>query len=354
MERIIYHAGAQLNEVYALQFAKMLAGVNGAAELEIDFSETQHFEPFSMLFVGSALRQAQRRANEAGGSVHIRPEGIDPEGIAAHMGFWRSVGLDIGREINAVSSKDSYVGVSCLDVAKTMRDAGGVLPLAISHLEQEAGRLAQILTPDANKGLYDALRYSLREILRNGLEHASSPFVWFAGMSWPRRDFVQIAVLDEGRGIKDSLNSNELYHFSDDISAIDAALLPGVTRNANKKLTRTQIEKWHEARLEHPVEFYQNSGYGLYMVSEIARAAGQFTLASGMSARQYISASMHIPTVHQGTAMRVTLIPSKAGVVVDEVFGRIAGKVLGGEGSLLTASMQRRLLSRMDTDANGT
>jgi hypothetical protein len=154
--------GERLNELEALHFAEALGEYDGTTDLVIDFSRTQHFEPFGMLLLGSAIRQAAERAACGGGSVRLPCDGVNPDNIAAHMGFWQSIGMPLGREVNSPSAKNSYVSVSRLDVGQLMREAGNCLPLAIYAIEKEANRLAAVLVPRTQHGMYDALRYARR------------------------------------------------------------------------------------------------------------------------------------------------------------------------------------------------
>src|SRR4051812_9500902 len=95
--------GTRLNETTALQVAADLAqfDLNPAERLVLDFRETSHFEPFGMLYLGSAIRRGQHRAQLAGAELVVQASADAGNGIAGHMGFWKSIGLNIGREVNA-------------------------------------------------------------------------------------------------------------------------------------------------------------------------------------------------------------------------------------------------------------
>jgi nitrate/nitrite-specific signal transduction histidine kinase len=47
--------------------------------------------------------------------------------------------------------------------------------------------------------------YSLAEILRNFLEHSQAQELWYAAQYWQSRNWVELATLDEGIGIRRSL-----------------------------------------------------------------------------------------------------------------------------------------------------
>ena len=181
---------------------------------------------------------------------------------------------------------------------------------------------------------------SLREMIRNGFDHAMAPHVWYSGMRWPNRGYVQVAIVDEGRGIRTSLNRGG-YSFPNDETAIDAALRPGVSRNVGRRLSAEEVERWSEARPDLPVECYQNSGYGLPIASRIGQEGGQFLVISGNKGRQFIRGDCLISTFHQGTAIRMVLHPERVRGVVDRVFEELGGS--NRRKGLISASMRRRL-----------
>ena len=76
-------------------------------------------------------------------------------------------------------------------------------------------------------------------------------------------------MIDEGMGIKASLQ--QAIACQDDLDAIRSAIRPGVSR----------AMKLDESHNQHG-----NSGFGLYVLSELGRCFGRFTLGSGAAALQ--------------------------------------------------------------------
>lgn len=111
--------------------------------------------------------------------------------------------------------------------------------------------------------------YLMREIIRNVVEHSySTEFVLFL-YSNKYGDFG-FEVIDQGIGIKKSLNSNPTYSVTDDKTALAFAIRPGITKSWKKDPLRDDM--------------WQNSGFGLYMVSNIINdIGGRFEIDSGTS-----------------------------------------------------------------------
>lgn len=111
--------------------------------------------------------------------------------------------------------------------------------------------------------------YLMREVIRNVVEHSGSKDFIVSLYSNELSDFG-FEVIDEGIGIKKSLNTNPTYSVKDDKTALAFAVRPGITRSWKRDPSRPEV--------------WQNSGFGLYMVSNIINdVRGKFELESGNS-----------------------------------------------------------------------
>jgi hypothetical protein len=136
-------------------------------------------------------------------------------------------------------------------------------------MEQHADRLARVLCQSSEGNVYDALSYSMREIMRNVVEHSCADRVGFCAQFWPAKQRVEVAVMDWGVGIKKGLMQNSKLKPETDADAIGLALMPGVSGKAEQPKRTLTDDKW------------RNSGYGLYMTSRLCRSGGTFLVGSG-------------------------------------------------------------------------
>lgn len=340
----VLQIGERLNERVALQLAADLSLNDTTDDYCVDFSRTQHFEPFGMLLASSAINRFRNRLSLSSRQLNIRCGDSDEEGLAAHMGFWQSIGIPLGRAVNAQAHSDSYLPITRIGVDEIYRESGGLDPLASGIIEQRAAQLAIILARPRSESLVDALTYSIRELIRNVLEHARTPAIWLAGMSWPKRNYVQVAVLDEGVGIRKSLATNALFQYDTDALALRAALQPGVSRNLGQQPTRQKLETWEEQRQAQPLQFFANAGYGLFMISSLCREAGQFLIASGNSALAYVgSGEVSSATGHHGTALRLVIQPSEVKTAMDSIFSGNLARGPAGHRPMISPSTLKRL-----------
>ena len=105
-------------------------------------------------------------------------------------------------------------------------------------------------------------------------------------------------MIDVGIGIKKSLNTNPNYKVADDKTALAFAVRPGITRSWKRDPLRDDV--------------WQNSGFGLYMVSNIMNnIKGRFEIISGNSGLEYMDGFLNfIDKKIKGT--EVTLVFDKS------------------------------------------
>ncbi|MCC7118805.1 MAG: hypothetical protein IT310_09790 [Anaerolineales bacterium] len=167
-------------------------------------------------------------------------------------------------------------------------------------IEDHSKRLSAVLLQQTEGPAFEILAYSLREMLRNIVEHSQSETLAFCAQFRQRAKQAEIAILDTGIGIRSALANNPHLSIEADRQALNLAIMPGISGKMFKGVKKNPYDDW------------QNSGYGLYAVSRLCGHGGKFTLCSGDTAlalkpesREYHRAS------HQGTALRIILSASE-------------------------------------------
>lgn len=107
--------------------------------------------------------------------------------------------------------------------------------------------------------------YIVREIIRNVPEHSQSES--FELICYRNKNEFAFRVIDKGITIRNSLNTNPKFDIIDDKSSVLFAIKPGVTKSYKRDPNRDDV--------------WQNSGFGLYMVSTLMEKMGYFELRSG-------------------------------------------------------------------------
>lgn len=158
-------------------------------------------------------------------------------------------------------------------------DFNNAFPIAYrEEVEKNAKKLAELICTlyrnDIDpESLYEYLKYSLQEALRNVPEHAGISTVTIAAQRWSKEDYkwLEIAILDEGWGVRASLSQNQKYKLESDDEALREALKPGIS---GKPILNNP----------HDNDDWSHSGFGLYMLSNlVTEVGGEFQIVSGES-----------------------------------------------------------------------
>lgn len=220
-------------------------------ELVFNFMPYGENNPFSNLILINTLRKFKSTYPDA--DLRCKPKDID--GYLSHIGFYKACGISIGKEPGEARASSNYVPIT--DISLYGIDF-------YRTIETTATELAATLQFDS--GLQEMLTYVIIETIRNVFEHAGTSNVLVAAQKWPKLNLVEIAIADAGCGIAGSLS--KLYAV-DSKDFLRLACQPGISARSNY----SYIEK------DNP---WRNSGYGLYIMKELALAyKGSFILCSG-------------------------------------------------------------------------
>jgi len=250
-------------------------------------------EPFGMLYAGAIIRQFFYR-NKAKITADIHPSTSYP----LNMGFYKSIGFNLGKKPGEGNISDNHLPIEYLNIKDLDQKAKDNKELIQETINSKAKDLSIVLSR-GEELLNKYLQFSLREIMRNVIEHAIADKIWLAGQYWQTRDLVEIAILDEGMGIYESLSRNKKLNISNNEVALHYSLQPGISRMVPNK--RNQYDAW------------ANSGYGLFMTSSLCKnLGGDFVMSSG-NKMIFVKDDKEIfyETNFTGTAIRLRLKPSQ-------------------------------------------
>jgi hypothetical protein len=325
------------SEQAIFDFCNQVTNHAGTDELLINFSNLGRIEPFTMVYVAKFIRDFARQNPKTSFSAigHREKE------YAANMAFFRAFGLKHGREPNSTTGNGNFVPYTILRVQTIVDEAGKDWDVEQNVIEKRAEHLAQILSRQNSSNLVDALTFSIREIMRNVFEHSSSKTIEYCAQYWPAYNKVEIAVIDNGIGLKASLKNNPFVQVDNHCDAIQQALMPAISSKNYKGAVIDKEDPWH------------NSGFGLYMINRICRLGGSFTLCSGdhgIRLDELGKSHIDLPHVCQGTAVRMVLNTNRLTKLSemlaefrDEGYG--VAKQIKGVG-IYTASAASQMLSR--------
>lgn len=112
------------------------------------------------------------------------------------------------------------------------------------------------------------------------MEHGKGKTMWLSGQYWPATNEVELCIFDRGVGIKSSLNENEKFAgVTTDGDAIRLAIMPSISG-------KRKYDSVEQITADDSTGTWGNSGFGLYVTSQLAKESGYFLIGSGESYQQ--------------------------------------------------------------------
>lgn len=183
-------------------------------------------------------------------------------GYLSTIGFFRELGSTWGYD------PPSKPGTTYLPITPLYRDAlddeaaSTNRPLGVV-IGKRCTKLATLLTQRNDGKTVEPVAYALRELVRNVFEHSGGDRCTLAGQWMPRQQRAEIVVADSGVGVRATLAQR--HPVNDDEEALRLAVLPGRSGSP----TFGEDDPW------------SNSGFGLYVLSELGRRTGSVRVLSG-------------------------------------------------------------------------
>ena len=255
-----------------------------------------NFDPFAMLVSGSIIRKYRENYPD----TRFLIDGFSDKTYAGTMGYFKYISpkIKFGKLPGEAIGNRNYIPITEINNNELMAESAklGEYRLMGEVIEVESARLAKIISRDCVE-LHKLLTYLLRELIRNTPEHSETNSVWVCGQHWPTYQIAEIAVLDEGIGVYNSIIKNKHHrkYISNNQEALKWAIKPGISQALIPSMKQKSSDPW------------SNSGYGLYMTSQITGSlAGEFCIASNDNfLRIDVDDLLEGSTSIRGTAIRL-------------------------------------------------
>ena len=285
----------QLDLFSTINFVESLRDIKETDSYDFDFGQTSFVEPFGMLLLSEALCRFKKERPTAKKSC----SNFQRMTYAGHMGLFKSFGLDWGNEAGEANGSSNYIPITSYSVDEIVKAAADNFREVGDEVEAICHRLASVLCGEEGTTLHEYLTYSLRELMRNVVEHSESDCFLVCAQYWQGKGLAELAIIDHGIGLKDSFSRNPHVKPESDKDAINYALMPAISGKAFKGDKTRSRSMW------------VNSGFGLYMTSRICRNGGNFFIGSGDAGVLLTShgdnAKRNVPIFHQGTVARMRI-----------------------------------------------
>tara|TARA_R110001583_G_C5620459_1_gene406225 strand:+ start:197 stop:1183 length:987 start_codon:yes stop_codon:yes gene_type:complete len=231
----------------------------------LDCSTLNFSFPAGMLVAGSKIREWAKYRSEKG--YETKKVGHDSlknvHSYLRHLGFFDFIYMGGGKQVGEATGSMTYLPITRIsrpDIDMSCQHVDAWYADIISKTRRLANVLSGTNTDSQEHRLY---HYALREIVRNVFEHSECNECYICGQRW-HDGRVEVAVVDEGVGIANTLSRS--HNIDSDLNALRIAIKPGISRTTNTSEADNT---------------YGNSGFGLYVLSELASSYGWFMLGSG-------------------------------------------------------------------------
>jgi hypothetical protein len=283
---------------YLEPFFKLLDDAKNYPErVTINLATLEFSTPTAMLVAGVVLRNwvvYRKSLNLDTWRTEVK-ENNQAHSYLMHLGFFDFINIQAGKKVGEAKGSLTYLPIKIIKRPDKSAEVSGKDEWYAS-IESTARGLAGVVagSHDDSKELR-VYTYSIREIVRNVFEHSGADECWVCGQRWANGT-AEFAVVDEGIGISSSLR--DVLEIGSDEEALTQAISPGVSRTIG---------------LSEEKNIYDNSGFGLYVLSQVGSNFGWFALGSGQakligSNREFITSKFSFPGTFVG--MRLNKSPS--------------------------------------------
>lgn len=216
--------------------------MNSTEVIYFDLNGIKEMNPFNMLLLARKVYQVRHKFPE-NKFAFIPKQDSD---YLEHMGFYHAMGTKKhGRQMGEAWGNSQYMGIKEIDIS---------MPDFYDKIEDISGELSRVLGFDSN--LARLIKYSFVETIRNVYEHAETKKAYICAQKWPSHNLVEVAILDEGRGIANALGQR--FRNKSELELLKMSIQPGVSAKSNHSYLGKK-DSW------------RNSGYGLFVLKELCK-----------------------------------------------------------------------------------
>lgn len=234
----------RLSTSNALTFSRNLKDCDYDDKYFFDVSKINNYEPLPMLLTAASIRQFCKERNLAPWDMQLVYSENKNYDYACHMGFLQAAGFPQGKAPGEAPGSSFYIPLTKFNIREFHQEAikNGEYMEQGDLIERKSDELATVLA-QGNRELQKMFRYLIREAIRNVPEHAGTNEVWICGQYWHNRDKAEIAILDEGIGVYESLKQNRIHreYVTNNEEALRWAIKPGISVAFKIKTLRQKL-----------------------------------------------------------------------------------------------------------------
>lgn len=257
---IKFTAPSTLNDFTVMDVIKKISDHPELVEIHIDFSNVRFAHPIGTLILSQFLKYCAFNKNST--IIAYAPTKMDVRSYLETVGFLEFIKTS-DLSWRKVNTSKTYIPLSVIDFYEIKQRKREYYTEFREHKPLQ--EFIQEIANNYSEWIFDrvesTISYCIREIVRNSLEHSGAKYCSIFGQIFRTADRIEFCIADSGKGIFNSLA--EKYDLSSTDEALRYSIKPGISAES--------VQNAGE---------YSNSGFGLYVLSEIAKLYGYMIIGS--------------------------------------------------------------------------
>ncbi|MGF2736450.1 hypothetical protein [Marinobacter sp. DUT-1] len=255
----------------------------------IDFNPIKFVYPYGTLLSAIGIREFVHERNNKGLKTTAYGTASKNSAITylKHFCFFHFIGINEGRKVGSGEGNSRYIPITTIK-EEDLRSENDIIQ---ENITRKSFQLARIIFGKESEIMKaEMLSYCIREVIRNVFEHSEAEECILMAQKW-RNGHSEIAIADQGVGIFETIS--KVHQVEDAAEAIKLSLKPGISKETAPENDR---DKW------------QNSGFGLYVISELGKQFGDFSITSNTKIlHRQNSKEIIRPIPVNGTAVKLNI-----------------------------------------------
>lgn len=250
----------QFNDEAALAFACILADYAETPDVTLDFRSIQFVLPYGTLVIAHAIKHFTAKRRVHGLKTFVKLDSSNAISYLRYFGFFRYINMVSEEERTEAPGGARYLPVKVINLSTLIPQAeAGHFQ---DSIETTSDQLARVIVPRAaDQSAVDMISYSFRELIRNSFEHAEVSTCAVMAQRWDN-GIAEVAIADRGIGVFRALSRKHAMNDAD--GAVRHCLKPGISSGTDR----------------HTGSQWDNTGFGLYVVSALGQRYGSFAMLS--------------------------------------------------------------------------
>ena len=189
------------------------------ALIQLDKNEAANFDLSQLNFVGSLLLTTLASYVKDTDSDYISPDNVDLRSYLKTIAFPNCL-----KTISSIQKRKNYLPLSLIEKSNNPNEKEEILNCFYNLIYKLTGEIPKT---------QNALIYPISELVNNIFEHSKKKQGVISGQTFPKKNFLEISIVDRGRGISASYKEALNKEYTDEMALKQSMLGQSSKSDAN-------------------------------------------------------------------------------------------------------------------------